>query len=648
MVLRQPPYIGLVLLAAIAFATTSPADRRYVARPPKSGASTTCPQLPTGAEPDVLDGSLAATANYAVSVTPTSGSRTFTANTTGDTSTFTVTNTGLCQDTYNFGASGVGVISNITLSKTSFTLASNQSTTVKATYNIGAPSGPMTVQVSLTATGTTGGESNSGLYNISIVGAAVTPDAQPITANTNSSQAVRFLLTNNGSLSNTYTLTCTASGNETCGTVIPSKDTLAAGTSDSITVDLTTGAVGSGTLTLQSVGSAGGSDNGSYSVTNSTTPPYGVTVGPHTQAISILPNVTQSVGFTLTNTGTTTNTYTLNCSAAGNETCVSASPSKVTVAPGGGGSASVTFTAGAGGTGAVRLRAAGLGGAIDSGSYSVTNSGGGSSPPVTRGVTVVPDGQAIFENLNSTQPIAFLVTNTGSAAGSWYFNCTAGAHETCVTVTPGSVNLAGGASAAVSVSLTSDQNAASSSLTLYAVGQSDSYGYNDNGYYNITNASPPAGPNYAVYVTPKSGGDPTWLANTTGHIALFTIQNTGTRSDIFDVTCVGSGTATCPAGIITSVSLPPNSTASVAVTYGVGAPGSGTLTVTATGQDGIEHDNGVWGVSAAAPIRTVSVLPHGQSLTVSAASVDTLAFQAQPTGQIPDTFPLTCVVRGSD
>jgi RHS repeat-associated protein len=246
-----------------------------------------------------------------------------------------------------------------------------------------------------------------------------------------------------------------------------------------------------------------------------------------------------------------------------------------------------------------------------------------------------------MENLNSTQTATFIVTNTGTASGSWGFQCTAGNHEFCGTVTPPSMSLNAGASAAVAVTFTTDQNAATSSLTLYANGVS-----NDYGSYVVNNALPPPGPNYAVTVTPDGATAPTWLANTSGHVALVTVWNTGTTQDAFDITCAGSGTATCPA-FVTSFSLKANSTATVAVTYSVGAAGSGVLTVTASGSDGLEHDNGSYNVTAVAPVRSVTVLPDGQPLSVSAGSIDTLSFQVKNTGVISDTFALTCVVTAN-
>jgi len=92
-------------------------------------------------------------------------------NTNGHADTFTVTNTGICQDTYHFGPSAGGPISGVTLNKTSAYLPTHGSnTTVIATYNVG---GPGTGTLTLSASGTDGPASDYGSYNVTAVSLAV-------------------------------------------------------------------------------------------------------------------------------------------------------------------------------------------------------------------------------------------------------------------------------------------------------------------------------------------------------------------------------------------------------------------------------------------------------------------------------------------
>jgi RHS repeat-associated protein len=125
-----------------------------------------CPTLPSGPGPSVSEES-----NYmvqfSVSVTPDGNWMTWQMNTNGHQSTFTVKNTGTCPDTYSFTKSTTGSISGVTLNPSSATLAAGDSTTVTATYNVGTPGWGV---LTLTATGSIGGATDNGFYNVSITG----------------------------------------------------------------------------------------------------------------------------------------------------------------------------------------------------------------------------------------------------------------------------------------------------------------------------------------------------------------------------------------------------------------------------------------------------------------------------------------------
>lgn len=122
---------------------------------------------------------------YRVNVNPQGGGASYAPYTNGHTSTFTVTNTGLCQDTYTFTSTATGPISGVTLSPASLTLAPQQQGTVTATYNVGTPgNGVLTTTGILTMTArgsSTVHASASGYYNVTVAWPTGTPavDASP-------------------------------------------------------------------------------------------------------------------------------------------------------------------------------------------------------------------------------------------------------------------------------------------------------------------------------------------------------------------------------------------------------------------------------------------------------------------------------------
>jgi len=119
-----------------------------------------CPQLPSGADPDVLG--FADDVNWSVQVTPDAYPQTWYANTSGHTATFVVWNNGECPDTYSFTASGTGPIGGISLDRSSYSLNPNGSINVTATYNVGAPGGGT---LTLNATGNA---SDNGSFNVTV------------------------------------------------------------------------------------------------------------------------------------------------------------------------------------------------------------------------------------------------------------------------------------------------------------------------------------------------------------------------------------------------------------------------------------------------------------------------------------------------
>ena len=589
MVLRQPSFVGFALLAAVALATTTLPDTRYRTRPLKAG-STCGAQLPSGAEPDVLDSRYFGDANYAVSVTPDGGTASWGQNTNGHQAVFTVTNTGLCNDTYDFSASGTGGITGISLNKTSQLVNAGQNTTVTVTYNVTTPG---SATLTLQATGRTGGEGDNGYFNVTVIlyAVAVTPDAQPIYVAAGTSQAVRLQVQNTGTSSNTYTLSCTASPNETCGTVIPTSLTLAAGTFDSATVNFTAGATGtSGTVTLTASGTGGATDNGSFSISNVT---FSVAVTPDAKPRSVAAGMSQTLIFQVRNTGTVTDSYALTCTVTGNETCGPVSPATLAnMAPGVTYVATLSVVSGSAGTsgtaGLHAARSGSFGTASDDGTFALTN--------VASLTAVTPDGQAISVGTNSSRTVTFTLQNRGTTTASYSLSCLNGGNVTCGTVSPSQVTVGPNMAGPVNVTFTTSAVGAGT-ITLHAVG---SQGGSDDGTYNITNTPPP--PTYGVSVTPD--GYSTNVRFSSPQSMNFMVQNTGSVADSLTLMCSAGGKETCiPSDGIVSpgkIWLTAGATTPVLVNFSSGADSMGTVILRVTGKGG-EVDQGSYNLTNVSP-----------------------------------------------
>ena len=159
MVLRSSSS-SLLLVLVVGFAFEGPA--RDVARAPIGRLTASCPQLPSGAEPDVLEPSAVL---YAVSVTPKGGNQTWGTGTFGHKAVFTITNTGTCTDNFSFSYTAGAPLSGVTLSQSSASLGPNQSTTDTATFNTTYSA---SATLTLTAAGNVGTESDSGYYSVTV------------------------------------------------------------------------------------------------------------------------------------------------------------------------------------------------------------------------------------------------------------------------------------------------------------------------------------------------------------------------------------------------------------------------------------------------------------------------------------------------
>src|SRR6266436_1433661 len=83
-----------------------------------------------------------------------------------------------------------------------------------------------------------------------------------------------------------------------------------------------------------------------------------------------------------------------------------------------------------------------------------------------------------------------------------------------------------------------------------------------------------------LQVTPNGTGV-SWTANTSGHTASFTVKSVSSVQESGSLSCAVTGPVTCTNTSPSSYSLSPGQQIPVTVTYSVGNPGSGTLTLNA-------------------------------------------------------------------
>jgi RHS repeat-associated protein len=255
---------------------------------------------------------------YRVSVTPDGWSSVQRlANTTGNQQSFTVTNNGGYDATFNFTCGGSGLTCT-GVSPASRLLKRDSSVTVVATFTAGAVNANATV--TLQANEALARATDGGSYTVPIVasGVSVAPGAavREVAANTGGYQAT-YRVQNTGALTSTYDLSCTAPANLTCSPAVPSV-TVTNGTYQDVALNFSAGAVGSGPLTLRAT-----LRNSSVTATGSTTvtvASYGLAVTPGEGAPAPTWRLESSSGHTETfkvkNTGSVARTVTLECEGA--------------------------------------------------------------------------------------------------------------------------------------------------------------------------------------------------------------------------------------------------------------------------------------------------------------------------------------------
>ena len=149
---------------------------------------------------------------------------------------------------------------------------------------------------------------------------------------------------------------------------------------------------------------------------------------------------------------------------------------------------------------------------------------------------------------------------------------------------------------------------------------------------------------YSVAVTPDGVSTASRLPNTVGYSAVFTIENTGTSPDTYTITCGGSTNVTCTGTSAGSVPLNAGTVTTVTAYYNVGAPGIGTISLTATS---INAGNSFNSGSFTVPVvgsQGVAVTPDAETGADRPDHTNgySQAFTVQNTSPSSATFTITC------
>lgn len=148
---------------------------------------------------------------------------------------------------------------------------------------------------------------------------------------------------------------------------------------------------------------------------------------------------------------------------------------------------------------------------------------------------------------------------------------------------------------------------------------------------------------YAVTVTPKGDATATRTANTHGYTQVFTVTNSGGLGEARSFSCQGTSGAVCDSVRPTSEAFPGDG--NVTAYYSVGAPGTGTLTVSASGAN--SSDDG-W---VSVPIQSygVTVTPDGGSAPTRVPNTGPykLVYTVHNTGSGTESYAIACSSTGT-
>jgi RHS repeat-associated protein len=499
------------------------------------------------------------------------------------------------------------------MSPVSVTLAAGAQTSDTANYSVGTQG-----TGSLKAIATSGADADTGSYTIPVFSytVAVTPDSGEAVSRWENSSVFweTFTVQNTGSDTDTYTFTCSGSGNTTCPTgtwsVTPYQATVAPGATVSVQAPYSTAEIGTGRVTLfASSNSHTSTDQGWFWVpvvttgtTRGVTPQNGWTKGAFT-------STNYTAFFVLTNPDTATHTYNQDCQTSSNVTCSVVSNASVTMTGLQSVNVQVSYSIGAGasGNGWVKL---------------CVNSVDLCQPPYGKlNFTIWPNVAHAVTVTSATTPAPvsftngytqlFTVRNIGTSSDAYTFSCLSSANVTCGTVTPGSLTLASLDTTVVSVTYNAGASGAG-----YVSLQASNPNANNTKQVSFT-VAPAAGYRVAAAPDAKAIG----VLPSTAASYPFTISNTGTVQNTYSIvsTCTGAAIASGCTVSPSSLTVPAGGTSIATVSYtSGGASTTGVIKVMASqSNDAVVKDSGWINLAtgtAQAPSVNVSSVNLGTSL----------------------------------
>ena len=254
--------------------------------------------------------------------------------------------------------------------------------------------------------------------------------------------------------------------------------------------------------------------------------------------------------------------------------------------------------------------------------------GGGGS------VEVTPDGGATDRVLTTTggHTVVFTVHNTGTSFGSFTLSCSSSGGATCVDVTPATMSLDPDESQTATVTY-SVGAVGSGVISLTASGSAS-----DGGDYSISIVGG------AVSVTPYNQLGWMTIAYTSGFAATYQVHNTGLTANTYSFACSATGNASSYAISQSSATITAGDSTQVICYYSSGAPGTGTIVLTATGTNA----SGTGTYNLQINTYSVAVTPDGGSGGATFGTTgDIVRFTVQNTGTIANSFTFATTATGN-